>query len=245
MKIFSTLILFVFAAYGAGAQTTAKIDTGTKAAGVTANPELESAKAAFNAHGGDKLKRMKTLIIRGSVDVTTSAITQSIPATFSTVIAGEKYMIDIQNPFQPLKQVFDGVQTQSSIRGFSLPPVTSLGFPLLPKLGDPGYVVSAIPNSGKKKKGFRMTTPDGFYTDFFLDEKTGQVKSYESSYEVNGRTITTSVEIDKYRTIDGIVIPERYAQRFDLGQMTAYANFKAKEILVNAAVEDTVFSLGK
>lgn len=207
--------------------------------------EARLAQATFDAHGGAKLKAMKTLVIRGSADVTPSASAQAIPATFSIVISGEKYLIEIQNPFQPLKQVFDGTQTHSSIAGFSLPPVTSLGFPLLPRIGDAGYTISALPETAKKKKGFRLTTPDGFYTDFYVDEKTSQVKGYESSYEIRGRLVTTSVEIDKYKIIDGIIVPERYAQRFDLGQITAYANFKAKEILINSPVSDEVFMLAK
>jgi hypothetical protein len=208
-------------------------------------PEAKAAQSALEAHGGAKLKAMKTLVLRGSVDVTTSAINQAIPATFSIAISGEKYLIDIQNPFQPLKQVFDGKDTHSSIAGFSLPPVTSLGFPLLPKIGDAGYSITPLPETAKKKKGFRMTTPDGFYTDFYLDEKTNQVKGYESSYEIRGRLVTTVVEIDKYKIVEGITVPERYAQRFDLGQMTAYANFKSKEILINTAISDEVFTLGK
>lgn len=57
--------------------------------------------------------------------------------------------------------------------------------------------------------------------------------------------MTTVVEIDKYKIVEGITVPERYAQRFDLGQMTAYANFKSKEILINTEISDEVFTLGK
>ena len=196
-------------------------------------------KAAFEAHGGAKLKAIKTLVIKGGVDVTVHA--QALAGGFSTVISGNKYILDIQTPLQSMKQTFDGQNTISSIRGFTLPPVTSLGFPLLPHIGDEGYVLSALPEAKRKEKGFRLTAPDGFYTDFYVDEKTELVKAYESAYDVNGRYVTTSVEIDKYRVVDGITIPERYAQRFELGQLTAYANFKAKDILVNAPIDDAVF----
>jgi hypothetical protein len=90
-----------------------------------------------------------------------------------------------------------------------------------------------------------MTAPDGFYTDFYVDEKTKLVKGYESLYEFGGRSATTSVEIDKYRTVEGVIVPERYAQRFDLGQLTIYGDFKSKDILVNSVVADDVFTLGK
>ncbi|MEJ7847001.1 MAG: hypothetical protein WKF92_02815 [Pyrinomonadaceae bacterium] len=206
--------------------------------------EKALAKLALEAHGGAKLRAMKTLIIRGSVDVTSSAIQQAIPATFITIFSNEKYRFEINNPFQPLKQVFDGTQTSTSIQGgFTLPPINRLGFPLLPRIGDESFIITSLPEGKKKRKGFRMTSPEGYFTDFYLDEKTNQVKGYDSSYQMSGRTITTSVEIDKMKIIDGITVPERYVQRFDMEKMTVYADFKAKEILINSAVADEVFSL--
>ncbi|MEO7675113.1 MAG: hypothetical protein ABIU09_13655, partial [Pyrinomonadaceae bacterium] len=212
----------------------------------TNSQPVELAKLALAAHGGDKLKAMKTLVVKGSVDVTTSAIGQVIPASFVTIFAGEKYRIEIANPFQPLKQVFDGTQTTSTIRGgFTLPPLNRLGFPLLPRLGEQGFVITGLPDGKKKKTGFRMTSPEGFYTDFYLDDKTNQIKGYDSTYEIAGRSVTTSVEIDKCRVVDGIAVPEKYSQRFDTEQMTIYANFKAKEIFVNSEVKDSIFSLAE
>jgi hypothetical protein len=187
------------------------------------------AKAALAAHGGDKLKKMKSLVMKGSVDV--SAFGQAMPGAFSTAVSGE------------LKQVYDGQNTYSSLEGFSLPPVTSLGFPLLPKVGDTGYVISALGDTKKKKRGFRMTTPEGFYTDFYLDEKTSNIKGYDSSFESGGRVVTTSVEVDSYETVEGIVVPVKYSQRFDLGPMTAYANFKTKTVLINSTIEDAAFTI--
>ena len=206
------------------------------------NTPIELAKATVTAHGGDKLKKMKSLIVRGTVDIT-GAFSQTIPATFMTVIAGDRYVFELNNPFQPLKQVFDGKNTYST--GYEMPPITSLGFPLLPKIGETGYVLASLPEAKRKKKGFRVTTPDGFYTDFFIDEKTNQIKGYESSYDVNGRMVTTSVEVDEFLTVDGVIVPKKYSQRFDLGQMTAYANFKTKDILVNSTIADDVFALPK
>lgn len=177
MKIAWTLILLAIClvpdgdAQGVSSSSSSATASTTPPSAAAVSPEAKVAQAALEAHGGTKLKAMKTLVLRGSVDITTSAINQAIPATFSIAISGEKYLIDIQNPFQPLKQVFDGKDTRSSIAGFSLPPVTSLGFPLLPKIGEAGYLIMPLPETAKKKKGFRMTTPDGFYTDFYLDEK--------------------------------------------------------------------------
>lgn len=208
--------------------------------------EIDSlAKAVFAAHGGDKLKKIKTLVIRGSVDVTSSAFQQAIAGGFSTVISGNKYILDIQTPFQSLKQVSDGENTTSSIPGITLPPVNSLGFPMLPRYGDSGYTVSLLPEAKRKQKGFRMMSPDGFFTDFFIDEKSNLIKGYESSYEFNGRNFSTSVEVDKNRIVDGITVPEKYSQRFDLGALTAYSSFKAKEILINSEIDNAVFSVAK
>ena len=215
--------------------------TGASAKPASADAEA-TARAAFQAHGGDKLRRLKTLVVRGSVDVTSSAFPQAIAGGFSTVISGNKYILDIQTPFQSLKQVFDGENTVSSLPGITLPPVTSLGFPMLPRLGETGYVVAALPEGKRKQRGFRLTAPDGFYTDFYVDEKTNLIKGYESAYEIRGRNFTTSIEVDKNRVVDGLTIPERYAQRFDLGGLTAYSSFKAKEILVNTEIDGAVFS---
>jgi hypothetical protein len=240
MKLTLLLMLTVFiSAAAASAQSTP-----AKPAVPNFDAEIALAKLAMEAHGGAKLRAMKTLVIRGSVDISSGASPQIIPATFVSVFAGPKYVFELNNPLQPIKQIFDGVQTSSSIRGdISLPPLNRLGFPLLPHLGEQGFVVTAIPEGKKKKKGFRMTSPEGYYTDFYLDEKTNQIQGYDSSYDVSGRKVTTSVEIDKLRNVDGVLVPERYVQRFDTDQITFYANFKAKEILVNSPVEDGIFKM--
>lgn len=248
MKKYSILLLIVIFAVSTFAQTKEKAKKNEKGKNTntvlkTSSP-LELAKETIKIYGGDKFKNMKTLVVRGTADVSGSP-TITFPATFATIYAGEKYRLEVSNPFQPFKQVYDGQQTSSSINNFSLPPLNRLGFPLLAKIDEKNFVVSSLPESAKKKSGFRITSPEGFYTDFFVDEKTGLVKSYESSYEINGRNVTTSVEIDKLREVDGVKIPERYAQRFDMGQFTVYADFKAKEILVNSKVTDDVFLISK
>ncbi|MEQ1643368.1 MAG: hypothetical protein ABL959_08015 [Pyrinomonadaceae bacterium] len=211
-------------------------------ASTKASTPMEIAKATLAAHGGDKLLKMKSLVVKGSVDLNTMG--QAIPGAFSTAFSGEKYFFDINSAMQQLKQVFDGRETFSSLPGFSLPPVTSVGFPIMSKVGDTSYTVAALPAT-KKRKGFRITAPDGFYTDFYVDEKTSQIKGYESAFEVSGRVVTTSVEIDEFQTVEGVMVPKKYSQRFDLGQITAYANFKAKEILVNTKIEDSAFAIPK
>ena len=203
---------------------------------------LTLAKASFAAHGGDKFKNVKTMVVRGAVDLTSSAFNQAILSAFSMAYAGDKYRLELANPIQSFKQTFDGEQTHTSVQmGFSLPPINRLGLPLLQRLGDEGFVVSALPE-GKKKAGFRITAPDGYFTDFYVDEKTKQVKSYEAMYEYAGRMFSTSVDISKYREVEGVFIPEKYSQRFDLGQLVVYGDFKTKDILLNTELAPDVFT---
>jgi hypothetical protein len=245
-KLIAIIIVTVAGTLGAASQVTPKIVGPQGSAAPKFETELTLAKLALEAHGGEKLRGMKTLIVRGSVDVTTSAFNQAIPASFSIVFAKEKYRFEIMNQFQPIKQVFDGVNTSTTIQGgMTLPPITRLGFPLLPMIGQPGFVITPLPEGKKKTKGFRMTSPDGYYTDFYLNEKTNQIRGYDSSYDVNGRIVTTSVEVDTLRVVDGITVPEKYSQRIDTEQITIYGAFKSKEILVNTPVDDDVFSTSK
>lgn len=245
MKLLIAAVAFAIASFlvpaTANGQTgpSAKLPSASKSAASTL--PLDLAKAALAAHGGDKLKKMRSLVMKGSVEM--NVMGQTMPGAFSTAFSGEKYFFEINSVAQQLKQVYDGRDTYSSIPGFSLPPVTTVGFPILARVGDVGYVVSALPETAKKKKGFRIAAPDGFYTDFIVDEKTGLVKGYESAFEVGGRVITTAADVDETLTIEGVVIPKKYSQRFDLGQLVAYANFKAKEILVNTTIEDSAFAL--
>ncbi len=245
LKIFSLLLV---CAVGVSAQTDKSKKNAEKAktnvaASKNAAP-LDTAKAALVAHGGEKFKLMKTLVVRGTADVSGSPST-TFPSTFAMIYSGDKYRLEISSPFTPFKQIYDGEQTISSVNGFNLPPINRLGLPLLAKIDEKDFVVSALPEKSKKKNGFRITSPEGFYTDFFVDEKTNQVKSYEASYDFNGRSITTSVDIDKVREVEGVKIPERYAQRFETNNLTVYADFKAKEISVNSTVKDEIFSIDK
>jgi len=198
------------------------------------------AKAALAAHGGDKLKQMKSLVMKGSADINVSNQVQ--PGGFSTAISGSRYYFEISTQLQSFKQVFDGQNTTSSLPGILLPPVTSVGFPVLAHVGEAGYVVTKY-GGAKKRPGFRLTTPDGFYTDFWVDEKSGEVKGYESAYLAYGRNISTSAEIESTQNVEGVILPKKYSQRFDLGAFTAYASFNMKDIRVNAPVDETVFTL--
>lgn len=251
MKLNITLSLLLICAVGVSAQTdksdknkkTPEKDRPAVAVSKTVTP-MELAKAALAAHGGDKFKNMKTLIVIGTADVSGSP-SMTFPAPFVMTYSGDKYRLEISTPFLQFKQIYDGQQTYSSAGEVSLPPINRLGLPLLPRIEEKDFTVSALPETKKKKTGFRITSPEGFYTDFFVDEKTGEVKGYEASYEVKDKTVTTAVEIDKLREVEGVKVPEKYAQRFETANLTVYANFKAKDILVNSTVADDVFVMGK
>lgn len=241
--LFLSVALFSISAFAQKAADQKAADKPAAAPTPDANAAAgEVAKAALAAHGGDKLKAVKTMVLKGSVEVTVSTFPQAIPGTFATIVAGDKYRLEI-NSMQSIKQISNGTNTYSSLPGFYLPPITRVGFAVLSHIGDKGYTVTALSDSAKKKKGFRLSSPEGYATDFFVDEKTGMVKGFESSYEISGRLVTTSAEIDKYKVVDGISLPERYVQRFDLGQMTAYSDFKAKEIVINGDVPDDYFAM--
>ena len=234
--LFFTFVLLAFISVTSGQQV-------TKPAAPNFEAERQLAKLAVEAHGGDKLRNMKTLVIIGSVDATASNMPQAIPATFVTIFAGDKYRVEIKNPFQPLKQVFDGTNTVSSLgNNFTLPPFNRMGLPLLQRVGDTGFIVTSIPEGKKSKKGFRVTSPEGYFTDFYLDEKTNQIKAYDSTYNVNGRTVRSAVEVDRMKLVDGVTVPDKYVQRIDLEQLTVYLAFAAKQIQVNTEVAPDVFT---
>ena len=239
MKRYCFSALFVFVCSIAG--------YGQAVAPVVSKPDADAkdlAKLVLAAHGGEKLKQLKSLTLSGSVDV--NAFNQAVPATFAMVFAGEKYRIDLNIRFQPIKQIYDGTQTLTNAQGaFKLPPLDRVGFYVIGRIGDTTFPITALPETAKGKTGFRITAPDGNYTDFYIDAKTKQVNGYESAFEFNGMPGKTSVEIDKYRTIETMIIPEKFAQRFDLGQITAYCNFKAKEIAVNTTISPDVFVMSK
>lgn len=252
MKKRYVLPLILISAIGISAQTETKKSDDKLQASVTSSVKtddkslMELAKATLIAHGGDKFKNVKSIVIRGTADISAPNSAQTMPATFAIIYAGEKYRFDITAPpVVNFQQISDGTQTHSSMRAFSLPPINRVGLPVLAYIDNKDFVISALPEKFKKKKGFRVTTPEGFYTDFIVDEKTSQVKEYESSYEANGQLVTTSVAVDKYRDVEGIPVNEKFSQRLDFGQMTVYTNYKAKEITVNTVIKDDVFAMPK
>ncbi|HEV7701051.1 MAG TPA: hypothetical protein VGO43_12540 [Pyrinomonadaceae bacterium] len=205
---------------------------------------LELAKNAVVAHGGDKFKQMKSVVLKGTVDVNVGNQIQT--GSFSTAISGNMYYFEISLPTQAVKQIFNGEQLYASVPQFMIPPPTSVGFEVLARVGDAGYLVTKHGDDKKKGKGFRITTPDGFYTDFTVDEKSGQINGFQSSFLLPSEiTVTTSAEMSSFQTVDGVLLPKKYSQRFDFGAMMAYATFQIKDTKVNPPIDATAFAIPK
>ena len=239
MKRLAILLCLLFLAVGSVlAQKTAT----TVVQANTPQP-AELAKLSLDAVGGEKFKKLKNIVLRGSAELSGSP-TQRFPASFVMVYEGEKYSFDIQAPpIINFKQVYDGEETFSSSRNINMPPLNRIGFALLVRMDEKGYVVAALPEKLKKKRGFRITSPEGYYTDFIIDEKTNLVKEYEASFDYNGTTVSTAVAIDSYKDVNGVKINEKFSQRIEMGQITAYADFKAKDVLVDTELPKGTFTL--
>jgi hypothetical protein len=201
---------------------------------------MELAKAAQTALGGEKFRNLRSIIARGTTDVSAPGSTQTMSATFYIVTSGDKSRFELNNPVAPVTQIFDGVNLYNSFQQVQLPPMSRLSIILLQKIEDKGYSVSALPDR-KKKRAFRVTTPDGYATDFYLDATTGLVDTIEAKFTANGRDITTAISQDKYREVEGMMIPEKFSQRLDFSGTSFYANFKAREILVNTELPENTF----
>jgi len=203
---------------------------------------VKLANATLLAHGGKKLKGMKTMSMRGGVELSRSGSTQAIPGSFVLVFAGVKNKVDIQSPFFNFKQVSDGTDHFYSIVGFGFP-IYDSGIFAIAKIGEDGYRVSSLSGKLEKKNGFRITNPNGLFTDFIVNKKTNRVKEYESKYVLHEQDLTTSVVVDEYQEVEGALVYKVFNQRLERGTDTFYAKFKAKEILVNSKIEESVFKI--
>ncbi len=201
---------------------------------------IELARAAQMAHGGDKFKSLRSISMRGTADASAPGSTQTILSTFYIVTSGDKSRFELNNPMAPFTQVYDGQVLYNSLPQIQIPPMSRLGISILQKVEDSGCAVSAIPDK-KKKRGFKITTPDGYATDFYIDAVTGLVDSIEAKFIAQGREVSTAIAFDKFREVEGLRIPEKFSQRLDFGGMSVYASFKAKVILINSELPENTF----
>src|SRR5882762_713505 len=147
----------------------------TPATAITATTSPgDLARAAVVAMGGDKFRNLKSIVLRGSVDLYGPNSTQSIPGGFVLANAGDKMRMEVDaRPLFSFKQIFDGQQSYSSLPGAEMAPVSKFGMRLLTRLDEPGYTVTALPDK-KKLRGFHIADAEGNATDFYLDAATAR-----------------------------------------------------------------------
>jgi hypothetical protein len=232
------LSLTVFGQADANAKSDGKATSVAVAISANSTP-VELARAALAAQGGDKFKTLKSMVLRGSVDLYAPNSTQSIPGGFVWVIAGDKVRLEIDaRPAVSFKQIYDGTRAYSSLPGVDMPPASKFGLPVLGKYDQPGFTVTALPDK-KKQRAFRISDADGNTTDFFVDMTTGRVMSFLIPY--GGYTFGT--ENKKFKEIDGVLVPTEFTQRLEMPQGAFFAEYKVKDIKLNNPIGDDVFEI--
>ena len=200
---------------------------------------VELAKAAFTAQGGEKFRSVQNMMLRGSVSLYPPNSPQSIPGAFSIVTANDKLRMEIDaRPIIVFKQIYDGQQSYSSMPNVEVPPWSKFGLSLLSKFDRPGYKVTAIANK-KKLRGFRIADPEGYTTDFYIDPANGRVMEFFLTY--GGLTFGTAN--NKFKEVDGVLIPFSFSQRFEMPQGPFFAEYSVKEVKLNQALGDDAFAI--
>ncbi|MGH9966418.1 MAG: hypothetical protein ACREBG_01095 [Pyrinomonadaceae bacterium] len=200
---------------------------------------LDLARAAMAAQGGEKFRNLKSIVLRGSVDLYAPNSTQSIPGGFVIAMAGDKVRIEVDaRPAVTFKQIYDGQQSYSSLPGVQMPPASKFGMGLLVKFDQPGYAVTAIPDK-KKHRGFRISDPDGNTTDFYIDPANGRVMSFLIPF--NGYTFGT--ENKKMKEMEGVLVATTFTQRMEMPQGAFFAEYSVKDVKLNQPLGDDVFAI--
>jgi hypothetical protein len=251
MKILKSLAVFVclaaFASQVLAQEHPAKsapaaAPTASTAPAVNITPEstpMELARAAFTAQGGEKLRQVQNVTLRGSVSLFPPNSPQSIPGAFVMVTANDKLRMEIDaRPIIVFKQIYDGQESYSSMPNVQVPPLSKYGLSVLSKFDQSGYKVSAIANK-KKLRGFRIADPEDYTTDFYIDPTTGRVMEFLFYY--NGLTFGTAH--NKFKEIDGVLIPFSFSQRFEMPQGAFFAEYNVKEVKLNQTLGDDAFAI--
>jgi hypothetical protein len=241
----SLVALAVLAAASAHAQSETKVKAADTIAGApavvltSASTPSDLARAALAAQGGEKFKALKSMVLRGSVDLYAPNSTQSIPGGFVIVVAGDKVRLEIDaRPAVSFKTIYDGQRSYSSLPGVELPPASKFGLPLLTKFDQPGYAVTTIPDE-KKLRGFSIADGDGNLTNFYIDAATGRVIKFLIPY--NGYKFGT--ENKKMKEVDGVLIAFEFTQRLEMPQGAFFAEYKVKDVKLNQPIGDDVFAM--
>ena len=222
----------------AAATSSGNVPVATNPVTATTSP-IDLARAAIAAQGGDKFKNLKSIVLKGNVDLYAPNSTQSIPGGFVFVVAGDKVRLEIDaRPAVTFKQIYDGQRSYSSLPNVEVPPATKYGMGLLLKFDQPGYSVSAIADK-KKQRGFRVSDSEGNVTDFYVDMATGRVVSFLIPF--NGYTFGT--ENKKMKEIDGVVVATSFTQRIEMPQGAFFAEYNVKDVKLNQPIGDDVFAI--
>ncbi len=201
----------------------------------------ELAKAAFIAQGGEKLRTVQNIVLRGSVQLYPPNSVQSIPGSFTLVTAGQNLRMDIDaRPAIVFKQIYNGEQSYSSMPNVSMPPLTKYGLSALSRYDQPGYQLSPLPNK-KKQRAFRLVDPDGYTTDFYIDPTNGRVMSFMLYYQ----GLTLGTEHSKFKDVDGVLVPMSFSQKFEMPMGAFFAEFSAKDIKINQQLAEDAFAIPK
>lgn len=198
---------------------------------------LALAKAALKAQGGDKFRALKSVTLVGTVELYSPNSTQPYPAKFALVIAGERRRLEVQSAAFNLQQVDNGQQNYSSIANMRSPS-GKLGEHMLSKLGQPGYVVTAVPDN-QKEAAFRVTDAEGGVTDFYVDAASGRVVRYV----MHGKGNSLSVENKESKQIEGVLVAYNFVQRLETPQGAFLAEFKVKEAKLNQPIGEEMFAI--
>jgi hypothetical protein len=233
LKIFLLILVSTFSVFAQ--QQSKEISPASKT-----DESRKIARKVYQAHGGENLKKIKSIVISGAADLTSTEMTLPMTGSFAMIIEGEKARFDLKMPFFSFTQVYNGKEIDTSMPGVFLPPLSEFGFAVIPHFTDENLTIAK--NDQSKTKGFYVTTSNRYTTTFEIDEKTGLVKSYKSVFEFNGATQETAVEIEKWQEVEKILLPEAMLQRFNFGSNNFY--LKAKTIRVNAPIATDVFVLG-
>jgi hypothetical protein len=141
-------------------------------------------------------------------------------------------------PIIVFKQIYDGQQSYSSMPGVEVPPLSKFGLSVLSKFDQPGYKITAIANK-KKQRGFRIADPEGYTTDFYIDPANGRVMEFFLTY--GGLTFGTAN--NKFKEVDGVLIPFSFSQRFEMPQGPFFAEYSVKEVKLNQTLGDDAFAI--
>lgn len=242
LPLMLSISLILAASVGAyaqnGTKTAAAASTPTAAITAQSTPQ-DLARAALAAHGGDKFRNVKSLVLTGNVNFYAPGVPQPIPGKFAMTTRGDKIRVDLDaSPLMMFKQIYDGKKLYSSTPAVPLPPPDKFGLAMLGKYDQTGYTVAAVPDD-KKLRGFSIADAQGNTTKFFIDPATGRVMKYV--FDFGGYTFEN--ENQKLKEVEGILGTYGFTVKIETPQGPYVAEYSVKDIKVNQEIGDDVFAI--